>query len=575
MLNNYMLEVAKGTRKADLVLKKGRIVNVFTEEIEINDIAICDGYIVGIGNYDGLTEIDCSNKYITPGFIDGHIHIESSMLKPIEFAKAIVPHGTTAVITDPHEIANVNGLIGIEYMMEASKGLPLDIYFVLPSCVPATSFDESGSNLYARDLEPLYKKENVVGLAEVMNYIGTINGDKDILDKIKDAKKYVKVVDGHGPGLKGKDIDAYVAAGVQSDHECSNLDEAMEKIKRGQWIMIREGTAAKNMDALMKLFEAPYYNRAMLVTDDKHPFDLLEYGHIDYIIRKAIKNGANPVTTIKMATFNAASYFGLKNTGALAPGYKADILILNDLETIEVETVFKNGKKVYDSQGLIPIEEPTIKEEQKNAVYHSFHCDKVKEDDFKIHMKEINRFTEDGFPVIELVKEEILTKEVRIPLSSLSWDELHQNKLLKLAVIERHHNTGNIGLGIVKGFGITKGAIASSVSHDSHNLIVIGSNDLDMMIAANKVIELGGGIVIALDGNIIGELPLPIAGLMSDLDTKSLADNIEHMKEMTKDLGVAEGIDPFMTLAFISLSVIPELRLTTKGLVDVRTQTLL
>lgn len=569
------LEVAKGIQKADLVLKQGRIINVFTEEIEVADIAIHNGSIVGIGSYKGLNEIDCSNKYISPGFIDGHIHIESSMLKPVEFARAVIPHGTTAVITDPHEIANVNGLIGIEYMMEASKGLPLDIYFVLPSCVPATSFDESGSNLYAKDLEPLYKKDNVVGLAEVMNYIGTINGDKDILDKIKDAKKYGRVVDGHGPGLKGKDIDAYVAAGVQSDHECSTIEEAMEKLKRGQWIMIREGTAAKNMDALIKLFEAPFYNRAMLVTDDKHPFDLLEYGHIDYIIRKAVKNGANPVTTIKMASYNAATYFGLKNSGAIAPGYKADLLILSDLESIQVETVFKNGKKVYEQGSLITIPEPVIKEELKNAVYHSFHCDKVTEEDFLINSNYFNRFIQDGFPVIELVKEEILTKEVRIPLTSSSWEELHKNNLLKLAVIERHNNTSNIGLGIVKDFGLKKGAIASSVSHDSHNLIVIGSNDLDMMQAANRVIELGGGLVIAVDGKILGELPLPIAGLMSDLDTRTLADSIEDLKEITKDLGSFYGIDPFMSLAFISLPVIPELRLTTKGLVDVKKQILL
>lgn len=569
------LEVAKGIQKADLVLKQGRIINVFTEEIEVADIAIHNGSIVGIGSYKGLNEIDCSNKYISPGFIDGHIHIESSMLKPVEFARAVIPHGTTAVITDPHEIANVNGLIGIEYMMEASKGLPLDIYFVLPSCVPATSFDESGSNLYAKDLEPLYKKDNVVGLAEVMNYIGTINGDKDILDKIKDAKKYGRVVDGHGPGLKGKDIDAYVAAGVQSDHECSTIEEAMEKLKRGQWIMIREGTAAKNMDALIKLFEAPFYNRAMLVTDDKHPFDLLEYGHIDYIIRKAVKNGADPVTTIKMASYNAATYFGLKNSGAIAPGYKADLLILSDLESIQVETVFKNGKKVYEQGSLITIPEPVIKEELKNAVYHSFHCDKVTEEDFLINSNYFNRFIQDGFPVIELVKEEILTKEVRIPLTSSSWEELHKNNLLKLAVIERHNNTSNIGLGIVKDFGLKKGAIASSVSHDSHNLIVIGSNDLDMMQAANRVIELGGGLVIAVDGKILGELPLPIAGLMSDLDTRTLADSIEDLKEITKDLGSFDGIDPFMSLAFISLPVIPELRLTTKGLVDVKKQILL
>lgn len=571
MLSKEYLEVARGIKKADLCLKNATIINVFTESTEIADLAIYQNKIAGIGSYQGDVEIDCTDKYIIPGFLDGHIHIESSMLKPAQFAKAVLPHGTTGVVTDPHEIANVSGALGIQYMMEASVGLPVDVYFTLPSSVPATSFDESGSILLAKDLEAFYKKEQVVGLAEVMNYFGTIEGNTDILEKISHAKKYNRVVDGHGPGLEGKDICAYAAAGVMSDHECSFLEEALEKLCRGQWIMIREGTAAKNLDALMPLFNPPYHNRCMLVTDDKHPFDLLKYGHMDSIVKKAIKNGADPIRAIKMATFNTASYFGLKDKGAIAPGYDADFVLLSSLTNIEVESVYKNGQKVYDKESPLFIPSPEISEEVNHAVYHSFHCDKVSEKDFVI--QDFNRYKEKGYPVIQMVKGEILTEEIRVPIDSDS--DLSSKDIVKLAVIERHNNTGHIGLGFVKGFGLKKGAIASSVSHDSHNLIVIGASDSDMELAANRLIEMDGGISIALSGQIIGELPLPIAGLMSDLDAKTLSENIDTLKQTAKTLHIAEGIDPFMTLAFISLPVIPKLRLTTRGLVDVKTQTLL
>lgn len=570
-MSKEFLEVSRGLKKADICFKNANIINVFTERIETADLAIYQKRIAGIGSYAGNIEIDCSDKYIAPGFLDGHIHIESSMLKPAQFAKAVLPHGTTGVITDPHEIANVSGTTGIQYMMEASSGLPVDVYFVLPSCVPATHIDESGSVLLAKDLEPFYRSSQVVGLAEVMNYIGTVQGDADILEKISHAKSYNKIVDGHGPGLKGKDICAYVAAGVMSDHECSFLEEALEKLSRGQWIMIREGTAAKNLDALMPLFQPPFHNRCMLVTDDKHPFDLLEYGHMDYMIKKAIANGADPVRAIKMATFNTATYFGLRNKGAIAPGFDADLVILSSLDAVEVECVYKGGEKVYKQGMNFDISTPEISKEINHAVYHSFHCKNITKDDFII--RNFDTYEENGYPVIQLVEGEILTKEMRVDVHAVKHGSLED--IVKLAVIERHHKTGHIGLGLVNGFGLKRGAIASSVSHDSHNLIVIGADDVDMEAASNRLIEIDGGIVIALDGKIIGELPLPIAGLMSDLDAKTLSKDIDDLKQIAKTLEIADGVDPFMTLAFISLPVIPKLRLTTRGLVDVDTQRLL
>lgn len=561
------LNIARGLMKADLVLKNANIVNVFTEEIQNADIALCGNTIVGIGSYEGNKEIDCTNKYVTPGFIDGHIHLESSMLKPIEFAKSVIPHGTTGVITDPHEIANVCGTSGIEYMLQATNNLPLDTYFMIPSCVPATPFDQGGSVLLANDIEYLYDNERVLGLAEVMDYIGTIQGSTDILDKIGDAKKYGKVIDGHAPNLYDKDLCAYVAANILSDHECSNINEAKEKLSLGQWIMIREGTAAKNMEALIDLFQPPFHHRAMLVTDDKHPHDILEYGHIDYMIRKAISLGVNPCIAIKMASFNTATYFGIKNVGAIAPSYRADLLILSDLNQVTVETVIKNGEIIFNEGILNAIEEPEISKELTTKVFHSFQCSELTKDDLIIPIGDKNSLPT-HMKVIELIKNEILTKKKIVPLKDGNPRISTEDDILKLAVIERHHNTGNIGLGFVHGFGLKEGAIASSVSHDSHNLIVIGCNDNDMVVAANRIREMEGGLVVVKDSKVLGQISLPIGGLMSELDAKTLSDELDSMKILSRQLGVIEGIDPFMTLAFISLPVIPSLRLTTNGLVD-------
>lgn len=570
---NEELSVARGVKKAELVLKNADIINVFTEQVEHADIAIFNGRIVGIGDYQGDEEIDCTGKFASPGFIDGHIHLESSMMKPVEFSKAVLPHGTTSVVTDPHEIANVCGLDGIEYMMEASEGLPLDIYYVLPSCVPATIFDESGCVLLAKDLKNLYQNDRVLGLAEVMDYFGTLHGEKELIQKIKDAKSQGKIVDGHAPGLFGKDLSAYITAGILSDHECINIKEAKEKLGRGQWIMIREGTAAKNLNALVGLFQPPYHQRAMLVSDDKDPYDILNYGHIDEMLRLAVKNGADACIAIKMATFNPANYFGLKNIGAIAPGYKADIVLFSDLKEIKIEKVIKSGKLIFSDQRLVEISEPPIKNEILDKIYHSFHCKKLVDGDFLIKEQQ-NVSGSDSFRVIQFMKGEIITKEIRVPLVNKRPETSVTEDIIKLAVIERHHDTSHIGLGFARGYGLKKGAIASSVSHDSHNIVVIGTNDADMATAANCIRDMQGGWAIAVDGKITRELPLSIGGLISDLDAVSLSQAMNEMKEQARELGVLEGIDPFMTLAFVSLPVIPELRLTTTGLIDVGLQQL-
>ncbi len=606
--------VATGKMAPELVFKNATFVNVFTNELEAGDIAIHKGFIVGIGNYsdikftsedpDSHRVVDCSNKIICPGFIDGHIHIESSMLSPAEFAVAVIPHGTTCVITDPHEIANVAGTAGIDYMLSSTEELPLDVYMMLPSCVPATSMDESGAVLEAEDLAKYFNHNRVLGLAELMNSYGTIQGDEGIFRKLAMTKEYNKLVDGHAPGLQGNGLNGYITAGVTSDHECSTVEDALAKFKRGQWIMIREGTAAKNMDALMPLFKEPYCNRCMLVTDDKHPGDLIQFGHIDYLIRKAIKNGANPICAIKMATKQPAEYFGLRDKGAIAPGYKADLVILEDLQNVRVEAVYKNGKLVAQEDKVITLDDKiltledkiltqedkiltqkdkiltqkdknltqdkiTIDKENPNyyKVYHSFHMKELTPNDFKIEEQG------DFMRVIELVKGELLTRMLVLPYSKNGVND--NEEIIKLAVIERHHNSGHIGLGFLKGYGMRSGAVASSISHDSHNLIVAGTNDEDMCVAANCVKNNQGGIAVVADGKILGELALPIAGLMCEEKAEYAMNKLTDMKDEARKLGVSEGIDPFMTLAFISLPVIPEIRLTTHGLAEVEGQKLI
>lgn len=560
-----MILAARGDLVPDLVLKNARIVNVFTNDIEPGDVAVKDGYIVGIGEYEGKEEIDIGGKVICPGLIDGHIHIESSMISPSEFAKAVAPHGTAAVIADPHEIANVAGTDGIRFMIEASAGLPVDIFFMLPSCVPATPLDESGAELSAAELEPFYKEDQVAGLAELMNSYGTVRADEEIIRKIQGANSCGKRIDGHAPFLTGKDLNAYITSGVGSDHECSSFEEALEKLKRGQYIMIREGTAARNLEALLHLFDDKYCDRCMLVTDDKHGNDLIDNGHIDYIIRKAVKAGKNPLNAIKMATLNTAAYFGLKNRGAIAPGYIADIIVLSDLDDFTVEKVFKNGCLTVDGGKLVrEIKAPAVDKEKYSRVYKSFNLREIKPSDFEIRDEGTRK------RVIKVIPGQILTEELIVESSSKEAET--DKDIIKLAVIERHKDSGHTGVGFVTGYGLKKGAIASSVAHDSHNLIVAGCSDSDMALAANTVRENGGGLAVVCDGEVLSSLPLPIGGLMCDMDAHEVEDILSVMKEQARQLGVNEGIDPFMTLAFTALPVIPKLRLLTQGVVDVDTQ---
>ena len=590
-----MMDVAAGRRKASLVLKGGTIVNVFTERTEIGDIAIEDGCIAGIGEYDGLVNVDMTGRYICPGFIDGHIHIESSMVSPPEFEKAVLPHGTTTVITDPHEIGNVAGCQGVDYMLKATEGLSLDAFFVMPSCVPSTGLDESGAVLGPEDIKPYYENPRVLGLAEVMNSVGVVAGQEDLMGKLTEAGRRGKVIDGHAPFLRGNELNAYVCSGVWSDHECSDAGEALEKLGRGQWIMIREGTAARNLEALMPLFEAPYYERCMLVTDDKHPGDLISMGHIDYIIRRAVSLGADSIRAIKMGTFNAARYFGLKDRGAVMPGLRADLAVLEDLKDIRVAAVYKDGvltakegvclgagkeKKRKYAAG----EEPrsagreNTESAEKTAggletafprVFDSFHMDEVALEDLVLEPKGAME------RVIQFKPHELLTEERLVPWQNtpgLAPGVSLEQDIVKAAVFERHLHTGHKGLGFVGGYGLKKGAVATSVAHDSHNLIVVGTNDRDMVLAANAVRKNRGGLAVAAEGQVLGELALPIGGVMSRLSVEEVEEQLQALKVLTRQLGISSDIDAFMTLAFVSLPVIPKLRINTYGVIDVDRQ---
>lgn len=548
-----IIAVAAGREKADLVLKNAKYLNVFSNEFLCGDIAVANGLIAGVGKYDGKTEIDVSGKLVLPGFIDAHIHLESSMVTPAEFAKAVVAHGTTTVITDPHEIANVMGIDGVEYMIQASQNLPIDVHFMMPSCVPATEIDESGAELDCKDIDLYLDNKKVLGLAEMMNYVGVINGDKNVLSKIVTSQAHHKKIDGHAPELSGNDLNAYIAAGVYSDHECSTFENALEKLRKGQFIMIREGTAAHNLKALMPLLTQQYYSRCMFATDDKHPSDLLYGGHIDYIVKQALKNGADPIVALKTATHHAARYFLLNNKGAIASGYLADIVVVDNLEDFNVETVFKRGKLVFDGE-VKDFSAPTVDEKLAEKCFDTFHLDSVTPSSFKVDGK---------LGLIGLVGGELLTRNLG------TADKIDvENDILKIACIERHKGTNHIGVGYVKGYSLKSGAVATSVAHDSHNIITVGCNDDDIAVAVNAIKDSKGGIAVVENGKIKALLELPIAGLMSDEPLTTVNEKLENAKSSAYELGADKSIDPFMTLSFLSLPVIPSLRITTKGVFD-------
>ena len=554
----HVIDVAAGRAPADLVLKNATYVNVFSNELCHGDIAVAEGLIVGMGEYHGKVEVDVSGKLVLPGFIDAHIHLESSLVSPTEFAKAVLPHGTTTVITDPHEIANVMGTDGIEYMLQATEDLPVDVRFMLPSCVPATPLDESGAILDYRAIDSFYDHPRVQGLAEMMNFVGAINGDEQTVEKIVAAQAHHKKIDGHAPDLQGNDLNAYIAAGVYSDHECSDMEDAMNKLRLGQYIMIREGTAARNLEALMPLLTSQYVDRCMFCTDDKHPNDLLEKGHIDYIVRRAIKAGVDPIIAVKCASHHAARYFLLNNRGAIAPGFLADFVVIDNFDDFNILEVYKKGKLMFDGKTVTPFEAPEIDPHLVKRSHETFHV---------AHLEATDFIESRPRAVLGMVPGEIVTTDAGYAEKISVEDDI-----LKIAVIERHKNTHHIGIGYIKGYGLKSGAVATSISHDSHNIIVVGANEEDMAAAVNRVVELGGGIVVMDDGKVLGELQLQIAGIMSEAPLIEVNEALENAKEQAFKLGVSRGVDPFMTLSFMALTVIPTLRLTTRGVFDVINQ---
>ena len=553
-----IIAAAAGREPADLVLKNATFVNVFSNELSTMDIAVAEGLIVGMGSYQGRSEVDCTGKIVLPGFLDAHIHLESSLVSPTEFVKAVLPHGTTTVVTDPHEIANVMGTDGIEYMLQATEDLPVDVRFMLPSCVPATPLDESGAILDYRAIDSFYDHPRVQGLAEMMNFVGAINGDEQTVEKIVAAQAHHKKIDGHAPDLQGNDLNAYIAAGVYSDHECHDVKDAIAKLERGQFIMIREGTAARNLEALMPLLTGKYADRCMFCTDDKHPNDLLEKGHIDYIVKKAISLGADPITAVKVACHNAARYFLLNNRGGISPGYLADFVIIDNFQNFNIEQVYKKGVLIVDHGEIQDFPSPEIEPYLVERAHKTFHVAALTAEDFAEKRPR---------GIIGMVDGEITTVDAgysdRI---DVEYD------VLKIAVVERHKNTHHIGIGYIQGYGLKSGAVATSISHDSHNIIVVGTNETDMAAAVNRVVELNGGIVVWDGGQSVAEVPLAIAGIMSDEPLVTVNEKLETAKDAAHKLGVNPGIDPFMTLSFMALPVIPSLRITTRGVFDVTTQ---
>ena len=557
-----IINVARGLEKADLVIKNANVVNVLSEEIYKGDIAIVDGIIAGIGeNYSGKKEIDVNGAYVSPSFIDGHVHLESAMMLPKEFASVVLPAGTTTVIIDPHEISNVLGLHGISFMHEAVKNLPMDVFTMLPSCVPATPFETSGFDLNSYDLSLLIDKPWVLGLAEMMNFPGVLNLDNNVMAKLELAKSKEKRIDGHAPYLSGKDLCAYVASGVKSDHECTTPEEAIERIRLGMYVMIREGTAAKDLDALLPVLKNCNTRKCIFVTDDRHPSDLKE--HINGMVRRAVEAGVDPIKAIQVASLNTAEYFGLQNLGAIAPGYKADLLVLPDLKSFKPDIVMKNGN-VIAHNGKLAIEIP---QGEALAVRNSVNVRWITPEDFKISVNEPDGKI--GVKALEVIPHQLITKSIETEALVEDGNAISniENDTLKICVIERHRATGNIGKGFVKGFNLKCGAIASTVAHDSHNMIVIGTNDADMYTAAVALIKCKGGKVVVKDGEIISELALPIAGLMSDREFNYVVDKCEELNQAAHSIG-CELNDPFMTMGFLSLPVIPELKITDKGVFD-------
>jgi adenine deaminase len=554
-----LIAVARGIAPADLILSNAKIINTFSGEIEEGNVAIYRDRIAGISDYKNAKEvIDLKGKYVAPGLINGHVHIESSMLHIARYAEAVVPRGVTGIVTDLHEIANVKGIAGIKYILSCAKSLPLNLYLMAPSCVPATHLETAGACLTPEDIQHVLSFDETIGLGEMMNFPGVLLADAQVLAKISASRD--RVIDGHAPGLGGKDLNAYISSGITSDHESTKLTEAREKLRKGMYVMIREGSSEKNLEELLPLVTDNTYKRCLFVVDDRSCSDLQRDGDIDAVVRKAIKLGLDPVRAIQLATINTAERFRIPNVGAIAPGYLANIAVLSDLRKFKSDMVFHHGKLV--ARDGVPLFTPLVRANKQMS-----HTMKVKP--FEIERLKINADTW-HHPIIDIVPNQIITRSVNEKAKIVDGAVIADTKrdILKLVVIERHKVTGNIGLGLVKGFGMKRGALASSIAHDSHNIVAAGTNDDDIYTAIKEVEALGGGLVVAANGRVISALPLPIAGLLSDQPLNKVVKKLDEVEKAAAELG-SKLAAPFATLSFLALPVIPELRLTDKGLVDV------
>lgn len=559
-----LIDVAAGRKKADLVLKNAKIVDVFQTKILIGDIAISDGYIAGIGgSYQGVEERNYTGKYVAPGFIEAHIHIESSYVSPEEFSRVFIPRGTTTILADPHEIVNVAGLKGLDYMVNAAKNAKMDIRYMMPPCVPATNFETSGADLYADDMEDALKTGEVDGLAELMNFPGVINADDKMIDEILMAKKYGARIDGHAPQVVGKDLNAYIAAGPANDHECSTLEEAEERLARGMYLLLREGSVTQDLRKLLPIVNTANSRRCLLSGDDVQAKTAINKGHLDNSIRICIDEGLNPITAIQMATLNPAEYCGLNDRGAIAPGRRADMVVFESLEDFAVEETYILGEKL--SQGNEYLGE--VNYYPIDSVESSMHVKDFTREKLQLHLNS------DKVRAIGVVPGEVLTTEEHVTVrrdgdGNFVYND--QEDVTKIVVVERHHNTGNVNVNLLSGYGIKAGAIAISIGHDSHNIIATGTNDDDIFMAVNELIKQEGGAVVVKDKKVISRMELKIAGLMCNLPAEKMIAQQDALDEAVhEELGVPDNVNPVMTLSFMPLAVIPKLKITDKGLVDV------
>ena len=557
---NNAITAALGKEPADLLIRNARIVNVFTSEIHSGDVAVAGDRFLGFGSYEAWQTVDADGMYLCPAFIEGHIHIESTLLSPVEFARVVAGRGTGTVVCDPHEIANVLGQEGIRYFLDCSRGLPVDISIMLPSCVPATHLETSGAELTGDDLTELLLSEpdRILGLGEMMNVPGVLGGDAEVWKKLRLFQH--RVIDGHCPGVSGKALNAYILSGPSSDHESAELAEAREKLRKGMHLMIRQGSSEKNLIDLLPLIHAGSASNISLVTDDRHADDLLHQGHLDYTVRLAISSGLDPLLAIRTVTLSTARYFGLKDRGAIAPGYRADFLLLKDLESVAIHEVYLAGRRLDDTD---------FPASRTPPIQTSLHLPELTEELLRL---EDPRDRPDRFvKAIEIVPGQIITRAVAVqpPAEDGVLQADPQQDLAKLAVVERHRSSGRVGLGLVRGLGLASGALASSVAHDSHNCIVAGTNDRDMLLALRTLKEHGGGLAVVSDQLVLASVALPLAGLMSFEPIEGVVAGLHRLRQAATDLGCPEKLNVFMVLSFLALPVIPELRLTDLGLVDV------